>query len=566
MAEKDELFEIGHVPNLSQDIDGGEGNDTFIYSNLYMGGDDSIDGGEDLDRLVVVRDDLDFISDDILLDISDPTRAVTLLYDGLTFVNIEGVEFTAGGGDDRLTGGVLRDVFRGGGGSDVLDGRDGDDTLEGGDGQDTLMGGRGNDTLDGGADSHDDLMIGGDGDDTYILGKGTGIDVAVELRGQGTDTVKASIGWALAANIENMVLTGTSAINGTGNEANNSITGNAAANVLKGGSGNDTLSGAGGNDTLDGGTGGDTMKGGAGNDSFVVDATGDKISELSGEGTDTVKSSLHWTLGANLENLLLTGSSALNGTGNTLANTLTGNAGANILKGSSGNDTLSGAGGNDTLDGGTGGDTMKGGTGNDSFVVDATSDKISELSGEGTDTVKSSLHWTLGANLENLVLSGSSALNGTGNTLANTLTGNAGANVLKGGSGNDTLSGGAGNDTLDGGSGSDRLSGGSGKDSFIFNTSIGSSNIDRITDFNAANDTIKLENAIFKSLKTGGLAGSAFSAGTAGRALDASDRIIYETDTGKLFYDADGTGSGKAHQIALLGSKLELTHADFLIF
>jgi Ca2+-binding RTX toxin-like protein len=215
------------------------------------------------------------------------------------------------------------------------------------------------------------------------------------------------------------------------------------------------------------------MRGGTGNDTYVVDSAGDVVVELAGEGTDTVQSSISYTLGSNVENLTLTGTAKIDGTGNTLANTLTGNAADNVLDGGAGNDRLNGGGGNDTLiggagndrlDGGTGDDTMRGGTGNDTYVVDSAGDVVVELAGEGTDTVQSSISYTLGSNVENLTLTGTGKIDGAGNDLNNTLTGNAADNVLDGGAGNDRLNGGGGNDTLIGGAGNDRLDGGAGDD------------------------------------------------------------------------------------------------------
>jgi trimeric autotransporter adhesin len=178
----------------------------------------------------------------------------------------------------------------------------------------------------------------------------------------------------------------------------------------------------------------------------VVNVTTDVVTELAGEGTDTVNSLVTWALGNNLENLTLTGTSAINGTGNTLDNWLVGNSAAN---------TLTGGAGNDTLDGGAGTDKLVGGAGDDIYVVDVTTDVVTELANEGTDTVRSSVTWTLGSNLENLTLLGSGTVNATGNTLANVLTGNGANNTLNGGAGADTLDGGAGNDILIGGTGAD---------------------------------------------------------------------------------------------------------------
>ncbi len=262
----------------------------------------------------------------------------------------------------------------------------------------TIAGNSGNNILNGGVGA--DTMIGGAGDDTFFVDN-TG-DVVTEGSGGGTDLVQSSLTFTLVANIENLTLTGASAVNAIGNTLNNILTGNS------------------GNNTLNGGTGADTMSGGLGNDIFVVDNVGDVVTEALSSGTDTVQSSLTYTLGLNLEHLTLTGASAINGTGNTLNNTLTGNSGNNILSG------------------GTGIDTMIGGLGNDTYIVDNAADVVTEALSSGTDLVQSSITYALAANVENLTLTGSSAINGTGNTQNNILNGNSGNNTLTGGTGNDT--------------------------------------------------------------------------------------------------------------------------------
>ena len=421
-------------------------------------------------------------------------------------------------GNDTLVGGDGNDTLQGNGGADTLDGGNGNDSLEGETGADNMLGGGGNDTMEGG-DGNDNLN-GGTGNDSMTGGKGNDsyfVDAAGDFTreassGGGIDTVTSIITWTLATEIDNLVLSGTTAINGTGNAMANTITGNTGNNSLSGvagndslsggsgndsllgGDGNDTLSGGNGDDVLNGGTGNDSMTGGAGNDSFFVDAAGDKTVEAtSGGGIDTVTSTLTWTLATEIDNLLLSGTTAINGTGNAMANTITGNTGNNSLSGVAGNDSLSGGSGsdsllggdgNDTLNGGAGNDSLTGGNGNDSYFVDATGDKTTEAtSGGGIDTVTATLNWTLASEIDKLVLSGTTAINGTGNALANTMTGNSGNNSLNGSGGNDTLTGGAGNDVLTGGSNNDQ---------FVLNSLTGS---DTFSDFVSGTDRMIISQA-----------------------------------------------------------------------
>ncbi|MFZ3280400.1 M10 family metallopeptidase C-terminal domain-containing protein, partial [Pseudomonas sp.] len=301
-----------------------------------------------------------------------------------------------------------------------------DDVLTGNELDNVLTGGAGSDTLDGGAGT--DTLIGGTGDDTYVVDSQS--DKVVEAAAEGHDVIRSSVSYTLSANVEDGMLLGN---------ANLNFAGNALDNVLTGNAGNNILAGYAGNDTLDGGAGADTLIGGNGDDIYYVDSQSDVVTELAGEGHDVVRTSVSYTLSANVEDGVLLGSSNLNFAGNALDNTLTGNAGNNIF------------------DGFAGADTMIGGAGNDTYYVDNIGDVIVETSASLSeiDTVYASLDWTLGANLENLVLRGSDNLNGTGNGLNNSLTGNAGNNTLNGGAGNDTLDGGAGIDTLIGGTGND---------------------------------------------------------------------------------------------------------------
>lgn len=255
------------------------------------------------------------------------------------------------------------------------------------------------------------------------------------------------------------------------------ILGTSSADSLTGTAARDALYGYAGSDLINGGAGADFMYGGTGNDIYTVDDSDDLVVEMAGEGNDLVKTSVNHRLANNIERLTMTGSSSIYGFGNDLDNTITGNNANNELGGGDGNDTLIGNGGNDdlygddgndTLNGGGGSDYMVGGEGNDTFFVSSTGDEVDEWEDEGTDTVKSSISYVLGTNVENLTLSGSGALSGSGNEIDNILVGNNGANTLRGLEGNDTLKGGSGNDTLEGGLGRNTMIGGLGGDSYVY--------------------------------------------------------------------------------------------------
>jgi len=350
------------------------------------------------------------------------------------------------------TGNALDNQLSGNAGDNILDGREGADT-----------------------------MIGSSGNDTYYVDDVGDVVTEFNFASEGiNDTVVSQMSYTLGIGVENLTLVGANAVTGTGNALNNRLDGSqsVAANVLTGGLGNDT---------------------------YVVGA-GDTIVENAGEGTDTVQTDVSYTLGANIENLVLLGSAAITGTGDALDNTLDGsqNSAANTLIGGLGNDTyvvdggdvivenagegtdtvtaafdytlsanlenltlsgsaFAGTGNADAnvitgnaidnfLDGASGADTLRGIWGNDNYVVDNVGDIIDETDptsggdAGGVDTVLSTISYVLGNNLERLILAGAAAIDGTGNDLANQLFGNDSANVLDGGSGNDSMSGGTGND------------------------------------------------------------------------------------------------------------------------
>jgi Ca2+-binding RTX toxin-like protein len=504
---------------------------------------------------------------------------------------------TATGGDDRLTGTLNDDVIDGLAGNDIIYGRDG------------------NDVLNGGTDV--DRMYGGNGNDVYLVDDV--LDRAIETSTNthapgGRDLVKSSVTFTLGAYVEDILLTGSSEINAKGNDLGNRLTGNNAANLL------------------DGRGGADRMTGKDGSDTYIVDDARDTAVETNADratgGLDTVRSTVSFTLGANLESLTLSGAGAIDGTGNDQGNVITGNSG------------------NNRLDGGAGKDSMRGGGGNDIYVVSDVGDRAVETStvqGE-IDKVESSVSFTLGQNIENLTLTGTAAINGTGNDSANVINGNASANSLAGGGGADQLDGRgggdrleggtgndvyivrtsddvvveaagdaqdavgalvaaytltdnvevlafagtgdfegtgnglnnvigglAGNDTLHGMAGNDVLVGGLGDDTLIggvgfdnFYYAEASSQLDLIEDFVAGVDEIYLDIRVFTAFTTLGDI-SAAAFNTGSSATEADDRVIYDPETGILIYDVDGSESGAAITLARLDTGLSLTNVDIQV-
>jgi Ca2+-binding RTX toxin-like protein len=478
------------------------------------------------------------------------------------------------GGNDRLYGGAGNDQLNGGTGADVTDGGAGDDfhyvdnlgdvvielagegydnlqssidwvlaegvyvevlstTLNAGTGRidltgnslaNVIVGNDGKNVIDG--KGGDDILVGLGGDDFFLV---DAVDRVYENAGGGYDNVLARQSYTLLAGQEIEVLSttnndGTDAINLTGNEFGQVLVGNSAANVLNGGGGADILQG------LDG------------NDVYIVDAD-DRVYEAADGGSDYVATKTSYALlaGQHVEILSTTdnaGTTAINLTGNELDQVLVGNAGNNIINGGGGG----GAGGGS-------GDIMDGLGGNDTYIVD-TGDRVYEAVGRGSDSVAAKVSFALLAGQEIELLStsnngGTASINLTGNEFGQVLVGNAGNNVLDGGLGNDLLQG---------------LSG---ADEFTFTTALGAGNVDTILDFVAGTDRIAIDNAVFNTLPNGALNPNAFFAGTA--AHDADDRIIYDSATGQLFYDADGNGAGAQVLFATLTGAPVITASDFLV-
>ncbi len=432
-------------------------------------------------------------------------------------------------------------IINGDGRNNFLPGTNEDDVINGLGGNDAIIANGGNDILNGGTGN--DAMAGGFGDDTFIVDNIN--DKVIENPNEGNDTIIADFSFSLFStpNVENLTLGGTT-LGGVGNELDNIIKGNGQNNGLAGNDGNDTiygfdgdddLEGGSGNDVIDGGSGNDRMHGNVGDDIYFVDSIGDEITEFVNNGTDTVNASISYTLGDNLENLTLTGTANLSGTGNALKNTLKGNAGNNILNGKEGDDTLIG------------------GLGNDIYIVNDAGDRVVENANEGVDVIAASVSYTLSDNVEHLGLTGTASLNATGNALDNVLLGNAGVN---------TLDGGAGKDNLIGGGGQDRLKGGTEADQFIF-TSI-NDRVDRILDFSRPEgDKVVLVADGFTGLRAGSVKRRQFVLGN--KAKDANDRLIYNKKTGALFYDADGSRGVAKVKIAVFDNKPILGASDFAV-
>ena len=441
---------LGAMLTGNDTITGGSGNDHllgFAGDDVISGGagNDTMEGGAGNDTYVIAN-----AGDTIVEQPTEgtDTARIALVSVGTQFDNVENYIFI-GKGNWSFTGNDLDNVITGGAGADTLDGGEGDDTLIGGPGTDWLTGGSGNDTyvIDSTAEIARISETGGDSGDTLqaaFLLKAT-------VAGIENYTYTGKLAWSFTGNdLDNVLTGGTGADHLAGGKGNDTLIGNAGNDMLDGGEGNDTLEGGAGNDTLVAGAG-DTLDGGLGNDTYVYDGSGGTIVEAASGGIDTILTTVTVDLlhdkafaGSELEKVtLVAGAGDIGATGNVLSNVLTGNEGAN------------------TLDGAAGDDILVGGKGNDVYIVDSAGDKIVESStnaaGGGIDEVRSGIDFSIAAfaNVDNLTLTGTGNINGTGNALANHITGNAGNNIIAGGAGADTLEGGGGTDILQGGAGND---------------------------------------------------------------------------------------------------------------
>ncbi|MFI0849545.1 calcium-binding protein [Mesorhizobium sp. IMUNJ 23232] len=518
-------------------------------------------------------------------------------------------------GDQVLKGTAGDDDVVGGGFVDFAQLGSGDDFVMLGTGDDAATGGAGDDVLDGGTGA--DELIGGIGNDMYYVD--TMLDVVVEMSGQGADVVVTRGSYALAAgtSIEELRTSSqgsTAALSLTGNELDNVITGNNGSNTLSGGAGNDTLDGLGGIDTasyadatssvavglastgvqdtggagldrltrienlvgsafadtltgsagnnqlfgndgsdvlnggkgfdrLDGGAGSDTLNGGADDDVLIVDGLGDVVIETASGGiADRIMARASYKLdtGVHVEFLTTTSSTsttALALVGNEFSQEIVGNYGTNTLR-----------------DGAGVADLLRGLSGNDVYQVYNSATTIQEGVAQGaSDRVAAGVDYALGAgvHVETMTTNGAtgtSDISLTGNEFAQTIIGNAGDNRIDGGGSVDTLQG------LDG------------ADTFAFTTTPGLGNVDTILDFDAAADKIEFDDVVFTALTTlGTLASGQFRANLTGLSQDADDFIIYETDTGKLFYDANASAGGPGVHFATIAVGLSLANNNFIV-
>ncbi len=385
-----------------------------------------------------------------------------------------------------------------------------------------IVGNAGDNRLDSGGGVN--VLQGLDGNDTYIVRNAA--DQVIEKAGEGYDIVRAAVNYTLAdgTHVEELRTdsnAGTTAIRLTGNAFDQKIVGNAGDNRLDGGGGVNVLQGLGGNDT------------------YFVRNSADQVIEKANEGYDIVRSTVNYTLadGTHVEELRTdsnAGTTAIRLTGNAFDQKIVGNAGDNRLDGGGGVNVLEGRGGNDT------------------YVVRNSADQVIEKADEGYDIVRTTVSYALadGTHVEELRTNsnaGTAAIDLTGNAFDQKIVGNAGDNVI------------------DGGGGKDMLTGGAGKDTFVFSTKIGAARTDTITDFLSTDDTIQLSSAIFKGLAMGQLKASAFKDIAMG-SVDASDRILYDSATGALFFDRDGSGDAyQPVQFAILENKAAITAADFFV-
>lgn len=490
-------------------------------------------------------------STSLLLNTTSTNDVLSASYSSDLFGGLGNDTLTGSSGSDRLFGEQGNDSAIGNDGDDSIYGGDGNDTLDGGTGNDVVRGGNGDDLFKVSNDASEDIWYGGGGVDTidYTLMSNT-VKINLGLTGNQL-TVSSTTRYDRIAGVENVV----------GGQSNDTITGSSLNNFLNGNNGNDIVNGGAGNDTIEGGAGNDSLNGGDGFDtlSFISASAGVTVALGSSTAVYAVATS---STGAD---------SVLSFEG---------------LEGSAFNDKLTGNSSANTLDGGLGYDTMTGGAGNDVYRVNSTGDIVIEnantsTANYGIDKIESTISYslvdtdgvgTLGGNIENLTLTGTASINGTGNNLKNYLIGNSAANNLSGGADNDTLSGGAGNDLLVGGTGKDYLTGGTGNDIFDFNSlsemGTSSDTWDVISDFVAGDkidlstldaNTATIADDPFSAITVGGAFTGAFSTGAGTLYLDNTNHVLYGNT------DADTAAELSIQVAGLPGTVMTSTLSSYII-
>ena len=571
---------------------GGLGDDTMIWN--IGGGTDLFEGGDNTDTAIVKGGN----ASETFSITANGTR---VRFDGLSPLPVfsldigttENLVVNMGGGNDSIAAtGNLAALIK-----ITVDGGSGNDTIFGSNGIDVLLGGADNDFIDG--QQGNDIAFLGTGNDVLNWDPGDGSDV---IEGQaGFDTlrfngsagdetfaVSANGGRALfTRNLGNIVMDldgleriELNALGGIDSITINDLLGTDVTQHiinLAGVIGGTTGDGAADTVTINAGTGSNLVS--ISNTTVAAaikitsaEAANDTVQIFGMSGEDTIvaggfRFALAIDGGTEVDIVSYAGATA-----GVVANLgmPTANSGAAAghtyiavegLTGSSFDDFLTGNGAANTLDGGAGSDFLQGLAGNDTYFVNSIDDVIMEFANGGTDRVLTNTSYILvgPAQVESLSTtssSGSARINLTGNNNGQAISGNAAANTLKGRGGDDVLFGFRGNDKLDGGIGDDV---------FVFNTRL-RNNVDTIVGFVRADDTIHLDNAVFTKLTaTGTLRKAAFYASNSGEAHDKSDRILYEKDTGKLFYDKDGTGSADPVLFAVLKGHPALGASDFVI-
>ena len=575
-------------------IYGGKGNDTIVYRPAVDGsqvGGDFIDGGEGDDTLLI---DYTNGGPSVPVLLLEPEQVqfldgsfgfkdrITVLADGTRIGRVEHVAGTGakangalnmggGFGADEMLGSKFDDTLLGGGGDDILAGYAGKDHLDGGGGNDTAtyfngptvpIGTTGGPPTGVTASlANPGINTGDAAGDTYVsIENLTGSMFSDTLYGDQFDNIlrgdpeyklEFPDGSAPDPSAPKSPHLATTSTPGGGNDA---LYGGGGNDKLFGGFGNDTLFGETGDDVLDGGIGADQMTGGIGDDWYFVDDSGDKVIEVPGGGNDTVFTTIDYTIkgGLEIEALVnLTPATGLKLTGNELANRIYGSNGDDRLQGRAGIDQLLGGGGNDRLDGGTEADSMKGGAGDDVYIVDDFADSVSENTGEGYDTVITSVGYKLQAGSEVERLRAATDAPGL------ILDGNELDNLIVGGNGADILSGGGGHDKLRGGDGDD-----------IFKLS--DSGFAIILDFQQGSDMLEIMAATFGHGLTPGGVAAVVNAATAPKASHSGHDGYFIFDNaggaaGTLYWDATGGGGSDAVAVAKLNGLTSLAEGDFHI-